>query len=118
MATVEPKQSGFYLGKWYTEGGKRMSKIIYATDKVRALAEANRLEAICRFWEAANAGIFTFMAQIGFSPNYTHYNFTHKAYIPVVEFRKLLREAEIEFLKPSQWRDSANPRHKKKPPEE
>jgi hypothetical protein len=78
-----------------------------------ALKEANRLEATARFWEAANEGIFSFMAELGFSPYYAHANFSHKGHIPLPEFRKLIREAQIEFKRPSQWRDAKNPARKK-----
>jgi hypothetical protein len=78
-----------------------------------ALKEANHLEATARFWEAANDGVFSFMAELGFSPDYAHANFSHKGHIPLPEFRKLLREAQIEFKRPSQWRDAKNPARKK-----
>lgn len=78
-----------------------------------AMKQANRLEAISRFWELANEGIFSFMAEIGFSPDYAHANFSHKGHLPLSDFRKLLREAQIGFKKPSQWRDAKNPARKK-----
>lgn len=78
-----------------------------------AMKEANRLEARARFWEAANEGIFSFMAELGFSPDYCHANFSHKGHLPVAEFRKLLREAAIEFKRQKNWRDGKNPARKK-----
>jgi hypothetical protein len=113
MATIERKKNGFWLAKWVAGDGSRQSSMTGYRDFEGALKEANRLEATARFWEAANEGIFSFMAELGFSPDYAHANFSHKGHLPISDFRKLLREAQIEFKKPSQWRDAKNPARKK-----
>lgn len=113
MATIERKKSGFYLAKWVAGDGSRQSTMTGHRDFEGALQEANQIEAKARFWESANNGVFSFMAELGFSPDYTHANFTHKGHISLSEFRKLLREAKIEFKKPSKWRDAKNPARKK-----
>lgn len=77
------------------------------------MKEANHLEARSRFWELANSGVFSFIAGLGFSPDYCHANFSHKGHLPVSEFRKLLRDAQIEFKRPKLWRDEKNPARKK-----
>jgi hypothetical protein len=118
MASIDKKKNGFYRAQWLDGKGSKRSQMTAHTDPEAALKEANHLEAVCRFWEAANDGVLDFMAQIGFSPQYAHANFTHKAHLSLTEFRKLIRESGIEFQKPSQWKDSANPRHKKRPREE
>lgn len=105
MATVELKKNGYYLAKWYTQDGSRQSMMTSHRDHEGAIKEANYLEAKAKFWEAANDGIFSFIAEMCFSPDYCHQNFPMKAHISLVEFRRLLREAAIEFKKPSQWRD-------------
>lgn len=113
MPSIEQKKSGFYRAQWYTSDGVRASKMTSCRDYESAMKEANRMEAVVRFWEAANNGIFSFMAEVGFSPDYAHANFTHKGHMSLPVFRKLMREAKIEFLRPSQWRDAKNPARKK-----
>jgi hypothetical protein len=113
MANTQREKSGFYRARWSAGDGSQQSTMTGHRDFEGALKEANRLEAVARFWEAANEGIFTFMAELGFSPDYAHENFTHKGHVALPEFRRLLRDAKIEFKRPSQWRDAKNPARKK-----
>ncbi|MBK1835029.1 hypothetical protein [Roseibacillus ishigakijimensis] len=78
----------------------------------KALQQANRLEAEARFWELADEGIWSFFAGMNFSPDFCHRHFTHRAHLPLAQFKKLLREAKIEFVRPAQQRDRKLPSQK------
>ncbi len=110
MATIERKSNGYYLAKWFTRQGKRKSEMTTTRNLERAVEQANHMEAVDRFWEDADDGVFSFYAELGFSPDYCHRCFTHKGHIRVAEFRKLLREAQIQFKRPGLWRDRKKPR--------
>lgn len=110
MATIERKKNGFYLAKWKQGDGKMKSEMTTSRDFRKALKEANRMEAESKFWEMADDGSWSLLAGMGFSPDYCHANFSHKAHIPVADFRKLLREAAIDFLPSNKWRDRKMPK--------
>jgi len=113
MASIERQKSGFYLARWRSKDGDQQFTMTGHRDFEGALKEANQLEATARFWECANSGVFSFMAELGFSPDYAHYNFSHKGHLKLSDFRRLMRDAKIEFKKPSQWKDAKNPARKK-----
>ncbi|MDP0492529.1 MAG: hypothetical protein Q7Q71_15895 [Verrucomicrobiota bacterium JB023] len=80
--------------------------------RIQQLKQTNRSEAEARFWELADDGIWSFFAGLQFSPAFCHRHFTHRAHLPLADFRKLLREAKIEFVRPAQQRDRKLPRQK------
>lgn len=113
MATIERKQSGFWLAKWCLDNGSRISKMTNHRDVEGALKQANHFEAVSRFWEAANSGAISFLAEMGFSPDFCHQTFPMKSHISMTDFRALLRDASITFKRPGEWRDGRNPTKKK-----
>lgn len=109
MATVERKKNGYYLAKWYAKSGERATAMTTTRQFERALKQANHFEAEARFWELADDGIWSFFAGLQFSPDFCHQNFTHRAHVTRAEFKKLLREAKVEFSPAKQWRDRKKP---------
>lgn len=114
MATIERQKNGYYLAKWFAQDGSRKSEMTTTREFERALKQGNNLEAKSKFWELADDGSWTFFAGLGFSPDYCHANFSHKAHLPLAEFKRLLREAAIEFQPSNKWRDRKMPREMSK----
>ena len=109
MAIAIKTNTKYYKASWTGMDGKTKSKMTTHRDFVRAVKQANELEAIDHFHDQADAKIFDFMAANGLGADSIYTNFTHRAHIKKDKFKQLLNEVGVEILPPHKQRDKSKP---------
>lgn len=97
MAITTPTATKYYKAHWTRMDGKQRSQMTKHRDFMRAIKQANELEAIDHFKDQADAKVFDFMAANGLGANEMFDCFTHKAHITKDKFKKLLNEAKVDI---------------------
>ena len=105
MASIYRNERGSYVGQWYRRNGSVVKEATGEYEYERALREAQRREAVCRFWEEHAENQWQVFANLSFSPKYCHENFTHRAHMRFDTFKALLNEAGVKFKPAAQHRD-------------
>lgn len=104
MASLRRKSRGTWLARWRDADGNLVELATGEYSREKAIEKANKMEAEAKFWEDVPS--FHAYAAMNYSPRYCHESFIAAKHIRFDKFCMLLREAGVEFVKSSQWRDT------------